>query len=318
MAVEPLVTILVPVHNAGPYLRLAVDSILAQTFSDFEVIVIDDGSTDGCVESLPDPHDSRVQVLSQSNRGAPAALNSGLERARGSLIAFLDHDDLWLPQKLAAHVECFATSAGLDLAFDWSRMIDENGGDLGVASRAWAGPITFQQLVEDFVIGNTSALVVRKSALRLAGPFNEHFHRVYDTDMCWRVAALRPGNCRAVEQCLTRYRRHPGQMSRGWRDLQREWDELLSLVPGYAPCPVVKILPVADSNMRRYFSALACEQGDAASALKLAVSAFSRAPGVALTDPRNWMVLGAGVASAILPRSIFEPLAAWGKKKFRA
>jgi hypothetical protein len=196
-------------------------------------------------------------------------------------------------------------------------MIDENGVDLGLPSRAWVGTISLEQLVEDFVIGNTSAIAVRRSAVDRAGPFHESYRRVYDTDLCWRVAALRPGNCRAVPQYLTLYRRHTGQMSREWREVRREWEDLLRQVPHYAPRPVAGILPVADSNMRRYFAALACEQGDSANAMKLALSAFSRAPWRASADARNWMILAASVGSALLPRSLFEKALAWGGTRFR-
>jgi hypothetical protein len=197
-------------------------------------------------------------------------------------------------------------------------MIDENGEDLGLPSPGWHGIISFEQLVEDFVVGNTSAIAVRKTALDKAGAFNERYRRVYDLDLCWRIAALRSGNCRAVPQYLTLYRRHPGQMSREWRAVRREWDELMRQVPHYAPGPVTGTLPVADSNMRRYFAALACEQKDPASALKLALSAFSRAPRRALADTRNWMILAAAVGCALLPRSLYERALAWGKSRFRS
>jgi glycosyltransferase involved in cell wall biosynthesis len=311
-------TVLVPVHNAGPYLRPAVDSVLAQTFSDFELILVDDGSSDGCLGTLSDLCDRRIRVFQQEQRGAPAALNAGLARARGSIVAFLDHDDLWLPEKLATHMQCFWRHSEIDLTFDLSRMIGENGEDLALPSRYWEGTISLEQLVEDFIVGNTSSLVVRKNVLDRVGAFNESYRRVYDTDLCWRVAALRPGNCYAVPQYLTRYRRHTGQMSRDWREVRREWEDLLRQVPHYPPRPLSGILPVADSNMRRYFAALACEQRDSANALKLALSAFSRAPRRAFGDARNWMMLAAAVGSALLPQVLFERALAWGKARFRS
>jgi hypothetical protein len=244
-------------------------------------------------------------------------LNGAVERARGEVIAFLDHDDLWLPEKLACHMRWLSAHPESDLTFDYSRMIDQHGVDLGLPSQPWEGVISFERLVEDFVIANTSAMVVRRSALHRAGPFNEAFPRAYDADMCWRVAALRPGNCCSVGKQLTLYRRHTGQMSRDWRQLQREWEELLRAVPGYAPRPLTDTLRVADSNMRRYFAALACEQGERSSAVKLALSAFRRAPRRALGDARNWMVLAGTAANAILPRELFERFKAWGVPRFR-
>ena len=213
MATELPVTVLVPVHNAGPYLRPAVDSVLAQTFADFELILVDDGSSDGCLESVGALRDPRIRIFRQEQKGAPAALNAGLACARGAVVALLDQDDLWLPGKLAAHLQCFSAHSEIDLTFDWSRMIDENGEDSGLPSPGWHGTISLEQLVEDFVVGNTSAIAVRKNALDRVGGFNESYRRIYDTDLCWRVAALGPGNCRSVPQYLTLYRRHAGQMS---------------------------------------------------------------------------------------------------------
>lgn len=306
-----------PVHNAGPYLRPAVDSVLAQTFHNFELLVTDDGSRDGCLDSLSGISDERLHISRQEARGAPAALNAALSRARGNLIAFLDHDDLWRPEKLAHHVEFLGSRSDFDLTFDWSRMIDGKGADLGMSSSPWEGSISFEQLVMDFVIGNTSAIVVRQSALREAGLFNEQLSRAYDVDMCWRIAALRPRNCCSVSRQLTFYRRHDGQMSRDWRELQREWHELLALLPRYAGVAVAPILPVADSNMTRYLAALACEQGDRGGALRLALSAFRRAPRHATLDARNWMVLAAAAANALLPRALFEKVMEWGMPRFR-
>ncbi len=304
MASSPAaVSVLVPVHNAGPLLLQAVQSVLAQTHADFELVLIDDGSTDGCIEAVAALGDPRILLLRQPRQGAPAALNRGLREARGELIAFLDHDDLWAPSKLASHLSCFSTYAGTDLTFDWSRMIDEQGTDLGLSSRPWRGTISFEQMLEDFVIGNTSAIVARRQAIEEAGPLDCSLGGLYDLDLCLRVSALRPDNCRAVPEPLTWYRRHERQMSRDWRQLQADWDRFLRKVPGYAPRPVSAIQPVADANMHRYFAWVACEAGEYGSALRLILSALWSAPGRMFGDMRNWMVLAAALGGLVLPRS---------------
>ena len=139
----PKVSVLVAVHNAGPFLSPTLESVLAQSFQDFELIVIDDGSTDGCLAAAAAIADDRIAVLSQSRQGAPAALNTGLRRASGEFIAFLDHDDLWLPNKLETHLACFDAHPDADLTFDWSLRIDKHGNDLGLPSSPWRGGISF-------------------------------------------------------------------------------------------------------------------------------------------------------------------------------
>src|SRR5690348_3220516 len=124
-------SVLMPVYNGGPYVEAAVQSALDQSCEDFELIVVDDGSTDGCLEKLAGLADARIRVLSQAHQGAPAALNAGLRVASGEWIALLDADDLWMPGKLEAHWECISGHPELDLTFDWSRWIDEDGRDTG-------------------------------------------------------------------------------------------------------------------------------------------------------------------------------------------
>lgn len=317
MRTSPLISVLVPVHNAGPFLVHTVNSVLAQTFRDFELILIDDGSTDDCMASITFIGDPRLRVVTQDQQGAVMALNTGVGHARGEFIALLDHDDLWLPRKLEYHLACFAAHPEAELTFDWSRMIDEGGRDLGLPSRAWRGTVTFEQLLEDFVIGNSSAIVVSRAAIERGGSLNPFFTHMYDVDLCLRVASYRPDNCRSVPQYLTLYRRHAGQMSGDWRKLQEQWRSLIDAVPDYAPGPVAHLLPAADSNMHRYFAWIACEEGDFSSALRLGMSAVRCAPTRALTDVRNWLVLGNTLSSLFLPRRAHATAAEFGKRLFR-
>jgi glycosyltransferase involved in cell wall biosynthesis len=312
-----LVSVLVPVHNDGGFLPETVKSVLAQSCPDFELIVVDDGSTDGGTAFLAAIADKRLRVITQDQQGAPAALNTGLAAARGEFIAFLDHDDLWLPDKLQAHLDCFRAHADADLTFDWSRRIDEHGVDLGLPSHPWHGTISFEQLLQDFVVGNSSAIVVRREAIGRGGPLNPLLPRVYDLDLCLRISAQRCGNCRAVPRHLTLYRRHSGQMSRDWRKLREEWEYLLHRVPKYAPRAIDTLLPAADSNMRRYLAWIASEEGDFASAVKLQLSAFRRAPLRALPDSRNWLMLAAVTGGLLLPDGAYRKAVELGKRILR-
>jgi len=111
-----------------------------------------------------------------------------------------------------------------------------------------------------------------------------------------RVAALRPDNCRAVPEVLTLYRRHTGQMSSHWRELRREWQQLLERMATCADGPSAAVRAAADSNMHRYFAWLATERGELRAAVALLAAGVRRAPGRALADPRNFL-LGAAIAA---------------------
>lgn len=100
----PRVSVVVPTYNAHALLAETLDAILAQTFADFELIVVDDGSTDDTAAYLATLTDSRLRVVRQDNAGVGAARNRGIDEARGQLVAFCDHDDLWLPDKLMTQV----------------------------------------------------------------------------------------------------------------------------------------------------------------------------------------------------------------------
>ncbi|MBW2252437.1 MAG: glycosyltransferase family 2 protein, partial [Deltaproteobacteria bacterium] len=103
---KPLVTVIIPTYNRGWILKEAIDSVLSQDFEDFELIVVDDGSTDNTCDIL-DGYARDIIVLRQDNRGVSAARNAGIAFASGHFIAFLDSDDLWLPGKLSMQIDFF-------------------------------------------------------------------------------------------------------------------------------------------------------------------------------------------------------------------
>src|SRR5271165_7143352 len=99
MMSAPLISVVIPTYNYGRYVPQAVESVLAQTFKDFEIIVVDDGSTDDTPQQL-EPYQDRIRVHKQANQGVSAARNAGVRLARAALVAFLDADDVWHPRKL--------------------------------------------------------------------------------------------------------------------------------------------------------------------------------------------------------------------------
>ncbi len=126
----PLVSVIVPAYNAARFLPESIPSVLAQTWTDFELIVVNDGSTDdtvACVEAFTDP---RIRLVSQANRGLAGARNGGIRAARGSFIALLDADDLWHPEKLARHVAHLQSRPGVGVSYSASAFMDDAGRDM--------------------------------------------------------------------------------------------------------------------------------------------------------------------------------------------
>jgi glycosyltransferase involved in cell wall biosynthesis len=209
----PRVSVVVPVHDGEEHVADALASVLAQTVDDLELIVVDDGSTDGTAEVVAGFTDSRVVVVRQENRGLPAARNAGIGVARGEAIAFLDHDDVWLPGKLAAQLElldrCEACCAQFEEVDEELRTVlrwDE------LADRYPFERVDARVLVErgNLVAGSGSAVLARTAAVREAGGFDERLVAAEDLDLWYRLARRQP--IERVQVVLVRIRRRSDQM----------------------------------------------------------------------------------------------------------
>src|SRR5437764_13661053 len=119
------VSVIIPAYNAAKTVGRAVDSVLAQTFADFELIVIDDGSTDSTAEVVQSRRDQRIRCITVANGGVASARNRGLDLASGDLVAFLDADDAWLPTKLERQSNLMMRRASLGLCFTSAVLVDD-------------------------------------------------------------------------------------------------------------------------------------------------------------------------------------------------
>ena len=158
-----LVSVIIPSYNRAQILHRAIDSVLCQTYRDTEILVIDDGSSDNTLEVL-DQYDSEVQVISQSNTGAAAARNNGINKARGEFIAFLDSDDEWMPHKLEKQIACFKQNNELGLVSSGMVDITSDGKKHFPRTFAFSGFATRKLIKYNFV--NTSSVVVKTDCLR--------------------------------------------------------------------------------------------------------------------------------------------------------
>jgi glycosyltransferase involved in cell wall biosynthesis len=217
---QPLITCIVPAYDAERYLGEALDSILAQAHRPLQVIVADDGSTDGTA-TVAAAYGERVELLRQDNSGSAAARNLGLGAARGDFIAFLDADDLWHPHKLERQMARFRARPELDYCvthiqnFWVEELVEER-------ERFKAHPRG--QPLPGFV---TSTLLARRALFERVGSFNTRFLHSDDTD--WYLRASRAGAVLDVLPDVLVYRRlHPSNRSRQRADESR--DDYLRLV----------------------------------------------------------------------------------------
>lgn len=210
----PSVSVVIPAYNVAPFIPETLNSVFAQTFTDFEVILVDDGSADGeeLVRALG-PYRDRVRYVRQENLGAGAARNRGIQEARGEFIAFLDSDDLWMPKYLEKQVR-FLREGGHDLAYADALLF----GDSPIAGKTYmqtapsVGPVTFLSLVRNESNLLTSGVVVRRSKLVEVGLFNESLRNGQDFEL-WARLARHGARLAYQRKVLLRYRCREGSLS---------------------------------------------------------------------------------------------------------
>jgi glycosyltransferase involved in cell wall biosynthesis len=185
-----LVSVVIPAYNAAPYIGGTLNSVLAQTFTNYEILVVNDGSPDTtALESVLQPYQGSIRYIKQENRGPSGARNAGIQAARGKYVAFLDSDDVWLPQHLAQQMELFARDPSLALVYANGLHIAEDK-PVGIAfdSTPQSLPVDFDALLAERATVNTSSTVVARQALVEAGMFDERFRRCEDFDLWLRLA----------------------------------------------------------------------------------------------------------------------------------
>src|SRR5690554_6825465 len=172
MSSNPLVSVITPTYNRADYLPFAVESVLSQSVPDFELIVIDDGSTDGTAELMERYlADSRIRYLKQENQGQSVARNRGIAEARGQFICFLDSDNAWVSTKLETSLKAFEEHPEADIVYGDFITIDGEGHEHGVNRMArYSGRITPQLLRDNFVSMNTT--MTRKRCFDEIGGFD--------------------------------------------------------------------------------------------------------------------------------------------------
>jgi glycosyltransferase involved in cell wall biosynthesis len=200
------VSVIIPAYNGDRFIQKTIDSVLAQTFTDYEIIVIDDGSQDNTSQVL-ESYGKNIQYIYQHNQGVAAARNRGIDLAKGELIAFLDQDDLFLPHKLAAQVACLEAHPEAGMVHSGWQRINDCGEMLGtvepwhkaprldLSAWLWWKPVLL------------SAMMFRKYWLEKVEGLDPQFRQVCDLDLAWRLTLM---GCETVwlPQITVCYREH--------------------------------------------------------------------------------------------------------------
>jgi glycosyltransferase involved in cell wall biosynthesis len=258
------VSVVLPVRNGERYLREALDSLVAQTHRELEVVVVDDGSDDSTPAILAGYDDLRLRTVRQESRGLVVALGRGVAEARSDVIARMDADDVSLPQRIERQLELLARDHRIGLVACGVETIDEQGRATG----SWLLPPDDAALRRRLLLRNLfthGSVVMRRSALEGVGGYRGDYGANEDYDLWRRIA--REWRLAAVPELLYRYREHPSAVTKKdvwarvasrerlrdelWRD-----DALLRALPGERDRTEARALAREAFRRRRYRAAL--------------------------------------------------------------
>jgi glycosyltransferase involved in cell wall biosynthesis len=205
-SVKPDISVVIPTLRGGAYLREAINSVLAQSFANFELIVV----ADGCRDDLSDleTRDARIHLILQRNRGESVARNVGIRAARSDLIAFVDDDDRMLPSRLAMQYKAMEERRDAGMCHSQFRIIDEHGapGELG-----YSRDVQYLDLLRKDVRILLPTTMMRKSVIEEVGTFDSTLRTGQDLEVIYRIA--RDSDLVFIPEVLTEYRRHGSNAS---------------------------------------------------------------------------------------------------------
>ena len=312
------VSVIVPVYKVEKYIAATVKSVIEQTYKNFELLIIDDGSPDQSIEICQQFTDTRIKIIRQKNRGVCAARNTGIRYAQGEYLAFLDGDDMWLPQKLEKHVEHLETPT-VGISFSRSALIDEAGYSLDTYLMPKLKEITPSYLLLDNVVGNGSAPVIRREALEaikfqdnLSGAvkdcyFDERLHHIEDLE-CWlRIAIQTTWQVEGIPEALTMYRIKPGGASTNLTLQFESLEKVLEKTRSYAPELIAQWEGPAKAYQLRCLSRSALRLQAGSTAVQLIHQALAAHWRIVLEEPRRTLLtLAAAYLLWLLPHLYYR------------
>ncbi len=307
----PLLSVIMPAYNTRRFLAEAVGSLQKQTYPRLEIIIVDDGSSDGTAELIRalEAASARdgcfpVRGLFQANSGPAAARNRGIAVAKGTYIGFLDSDDMWHPEKAARHIALMEQDPTIALTCSCWSVLTEDGVVTKRTGGAPLGTIGFETLLAANLVGGPSEVIVRADVLREVGCFDASPDLIEceDLELWLKIALLDDVKLISLGIPLVYQRRRAGQLTKNWHRMHERWLKVLARMLALAPERVAPIARKAEALHERYAAFLAYEAGDYAGARKMLVSAWRRAPDVLLVSRRAYPTTLAALTS-LLPQT---------------
>lgn len=317
----PKVSVVIPVYGVEKYIADTVQSVLIQTYQDFEILIIDDGSPDRSVEICKQFNDPRIKILPQQNRGLAGARNTGIRVAKGEYFALLDGDDLWLPEKLEKHIQHLEKSPEVGISFSRAEFINESGDRLGTYLMPKLKDISILDLFRGSPLGNGSTPVIRRQVFEdikfqdnLYGTledfyFDEHFRRSEDIE-CWiRILLTTSWKIEGIPESLTLYRINSGGLSANLLKQLESWEQVLAKTKTYAPDLISRWQNMAMAYQYRYLGRSAIRLKDGEMAMKLLNRAIVTYFPILWEEPKRTLrFLLAAYSLFLLPQGLYNQI----------
>ena len=205
----PTVSVIIHTYNNEKFIVETIESVLNQTYKDYEIIVVDDGSVDGTHDALL-PYMQKIRYHYKENGGIASAKNTGIRLSQTEFIAFLDHDDLWVPDKLKLQMECFNGNPQVGLVYAKYTSFRDGKELRTKPEKGYSGWIFKELLSKSFI--QTSTVMVKKECLDAVGPYDESFSLGDEYDMFLRIS--KKFQCGFIDKGLTKYRVHDANASK--------------------------------------------------------------------------------------------------------
>ncbi|WP_026734372.1 glycosyltransferase family 2 protein [Fischerella sp. PCC 9605] len=278
----PKVSVVIPAYNAMAFLPETLESVLQQTFTDFEVLIVNDGSSDNIIEWASAITDPRVKLISQANQRVSSARNTGITNAQGEYIAFLDADDLWEPTKLEKQVRCLDEKPEVGLVYTWTLLVDKENNPTGRIFASHIEGNVWNKLLEDDPISSGSSPMVRRSCFDTVGLFDRNLAYAPDLDMWVRIAFRYP--IAVVKEPLLRYRQLPNSFSRNREGMIKDLRQVVEKTFASVPLEQLYLRNRCYASIFFGLAWLAVDEGDYKKAIHFRQQALLHYPQIRYTE----------------------------------
>lgn len=314
----PVVSVVIPMFNVEKYIEQCMQSVLSQTYKNFEVICVDDGCTDNTLFKLAQFTDPRIKLIQQSNRGLSGARNTGIKAAKGIYVALLDADDFWAKEKLSQHIYHLNTCPHVGVSYCQSLLVSEKGISLGIGQFPKLKGITSKDIFCRNPVGNGSAAVIRKRLLNEVAMnseqkgtkhvFDEALRQSEDIELWLRIALVGKWKFEGIEAPLTYYRVNDGGLSSNLGKQYASWCLAVQKNQPSHPLFFKRYLSLARAYQLRYLARRAIHSGDTWQAIKLVHQALFTQPKIIIEEPARTLATYGCALMSILPLCLYRLL----------